>query len=161
LTHPKDTFGPLEFARLNRETTIDPRVQRHWSASYWSEQHPLGIAGALRITMATRNPAAAARFYRAVLGATEAAPLPGHGNTALQVGSDTIVDLVDATDPALGDFGEGVFGMGFQVRDLDRAETFLRNTGLAVERRGGHTLVLAPAQALGTTVAFHQHEEVR
>ncbi|WP_326533637.1 VOC family protein [Pseudorhodoferax sp.] len=160
-THPKDSHGPLEFARLNAEFSTDPRVQPHWSAAYWREQHPLGIDGLLRITLATRLPEQASRFYTQVLGAREAASLPGQPGRSLQVGDDTIVDLVDAGSERFGAFGEGVFGMSFQVRDIARAEAFLREAGLPVVRRSDCQLELAPQHALGATVGFHQAAGVR
>src|SRR3546814_1231861 len=44
-THPADTHGMVEFARLKPEYTIDPRAQPFWSSAYWRDEHPLGLTG--------------------------------------------------------------------------------------------------------------------
>lgn len=159
-THPKDSHGRLEFARLNREFTIDPRVQPHWPGRYWSDRHPLGITGPLRIMLAVQDPFAAAKFYRDVLGARLAAPMPGHSDTALQIGNDTIVDLIDAADERVASFGEGLSGMSFQVLDIGKSADFLTEIGLPFTRLSERRIQVAPRHALGTTIGFHQPEEV-
>jgi catechol 2,3-dioxygenase-like lactoylglutathione lyase family enzyme len=155
-THPKDSFGALEFARLDPAFTVDPRVQPFWSASYWKDIHPLGIHGPLRITMATKRLDAAAAFYRDVLGSRETVPLMGQAGRSFEVGSDSIIDLVDATQPRFGDFGEGLLGMSFQVKDLQAARRHLQSLGLPTESASAQSIWIPPAHALGTTVGFHQ-----
>jgi catechol 2,3-dioxygenase-like lactoylglutathione lyase family enzyme len=156
-THPKDSFGSLEFARLNRDFTTDPRAQAHWSSSFWRDHHPLGICGPLRITITTRDVAAAARFYADVLRAEEVeAPYPQLGGRAFRVGSDTIIDLLDAAHADVGSFGEGIFGMSFEIQDIEKASGFLTDKGLPVRRVDGRRVQLAPEHALGVAVGLHQ-----
>jgi catechol 2,3-dioxygenase-like lactoylglutathione lyase family enzyme len=156
-THPKDSYGSLEFARLNRDFTTDPRMQPHWSSSFWRDHHPLGICGPLRITITTRDVAAAARFYAAVLHAKEvAAPHPQFNGRSFRVGSDTIIDLLDAAHEDVGAFGDGIFGMSFEVKDIERAAQFLTQVGLPMRRTGGDRVQLASEHALGATIGLHQ-----
>lgn len=161
-THPKDSHGALEFARLNREFTVDPRMQAHWSAAYWREQHPLAITGRLRIAIGVRDLAAAAQFYETVLGA-ERVESPAHqpDAIAMAVGSDTVIDLRAADHAEVLPHGEGLLGMGFTVGDIDRAARFLADQGIPVQRHGHHTLRVAPAHALGAELAFTQAEGAR
>lgn len=158
-THPRDSHGALEFSRLDPAISIDPRVQPHWSPSYWETRHPLALRGPLRIVMAVRDPAAAARFYETVLSARPTTALPWQPGRSFRVGPDTVVDLVDSTHPRLAGFGEGVFGMGFQLADVGQAERFVAGLGLRPRALGDGAFELGPDQALGTTVAFLPYTE--
>ena len=43
-THPKDTFGQIEFEGLNELWQgHDPRFSGDWSGAWWRDEHPLGI----------------------------------------------------------------------------------------------------------------------
>lgn len=158
-THPADTHGIVEFARLKPEFTIDPRVQPFWSSRYWRDRHPLGLTGRMTITTAVRDHDAAAGTYRRLMSGIEVPTAWADGRSAFQVGDDTIVELVPIDSPELGGFGEGVFGMAFHVADLAAAEAFLRGLGLPCRRAANGSIVLDPKDALGTTVGFEQAEE--
>src|SRR3546814_10436249 len=119
-THPADTHGMVEFARLKPEYTIDPRAQPFWSSAYWRDEHPLGLTGQMTIVTAVRDVAAASETYQGLMGGVEVPTAWSDGRRAFQVGDDTIVELVAGNSPELGGFGAGVFGMAFPVADLDR-----------------------------------------
>lgn len=155
-THPRDSHGLLEFARLNHDFTTDPRFQPNWSSAFWQDIHPLGIAGAFGITIVVRDLSAAARFYETVLGASEVEPAIKDGRRAFRVGLDTIVDIVGADSIEASTFGEGVYGMTFHVQNVDRAEAFLQGLGQPVQRVDERSLLIRPSDALGATVCFRQ-----
>jgi catechol 2,3-dioxygenase-like lactoylglutathione lyase family enzyme len=154
-THPRDSHGALEFARLNPAHSIDPRVQAHWSSAFW-RSHPLGLTGPLVIAMSVRDPKAAAAFYENVLRARPTSSQGPNGGNAFAVGSDTWVELLDSSRPDLNAFGEGAFGMYFHVVDIDQAANHLAQLGIPTQRPRPDALVIAPAHALGTTVGFLQ-----
>jgi catechol 2,3-dioxygenase-like lactoylglutathione lyase family enzyme len=160
-THPKETFGQLEFARYT-DSIADPRFDPDWSTVRWRD-HPLGIEGTSHIGIVVRDLAAAVRLYCDVLGAR-----PFHESTVpdrkrsvfVAVGDGTVVELAEplaATSPEgqeLERHGEGIRSVVYRTADLDRAHAFLDEHGLTPDHDDDDTIVLGPAQAFGMTVGF-------
>jgi catechol 2,3-dioxygenase-like lactoylglutathione lyase family enzyme len=154
-THPKDSYGLLEFGRSPGRFGVDPRYQAFWptAVAYWRDVHPLGLSGPLGLTFSVSDPDGAAIFYEEVLGATRVPSDAGH---AFAVGETTTVELLDKdSDPALRAFGEGIFGATFHSVDLERAAAHLAAVGVVGRRRDGDSAIVIDAeQALGATITL-------
>jgi len=161
-THPKETFGQLEFAKY-ADYIADPRFDPDWSASRWRE-HPLGIEGTSHIGIVVRDLAAATRLYCDVLGGTlfyETVVPDRKRSVFVAVGDGTVVELAEplaATSPEgreLEHHGEGIRSVVYRTADLDCARAFLEERGLTPEHDDDDdTIVLGPVQAFGMTVGF-------
>jgi extradiol dioxygenase family protein len=163
-THPKDTYGQLEFAVVGKYT-IDPRLQPAWSNSFWRDQHPLGIERASHITVVVRDLPSAKRLYCEILGGKliheeEAA---GRKRSAfVYVGEDTVVELAQPLSQASPEGqemeanGEGIYSVTFATRNLERANEFLKSKHLLAESEGTDSVVLGKDQAFGMVVRFTQ-----
>ncbi len=69
-THPKDTFGQLEFeGKSEHWRGMDPRFQPGWSVEPWRDG-PLGIKGLSHMTTVVRDLAKARHFYTTALEGT-------------------------------------------------------------------------------------------
>ena len=110
-----------------------------------------------------RDLAAATRLYCDVLGGTlfHETVVPDRKRSAfVAVGDGTVVELAEplaATTPEgreLEQHGEGIRSVVYRTADLDRAQAFLDERGLAPEQDDDDTIVLGPAQAFGMTVGF-------
>jgi catechol 2,3-dioxygenase-like lactoylglutathione lyase family enzyme len=160
-THPKESYGQLEFA-LYGDFIKDPRFAENWSADPW-RSHPLGIQGASHIGVVVRELAAAARLYCDVLGGVllheETGP-SGNERAFVAIGDDTVVELIRPSSPSslagqdLEKNGEGIHSLIFKTTDLDQARKFLQAKGMRPEEDGTDTVVLGPDQAFGMVVGF-------
>ncbi|MEW6297278.1 MAG: VOC family protein [Thermodesulfobacteriota bacterium] len=162
-THPKETYGQLEFA-VYGDFIKDPRFAPTWSNAPWRE-HPLGIERASHIGVVVRDLPAAQRFYCEVLGGTliYEEEIPGRKRSAfVAVGEDTVVELAQPSSPAslegrdLEQNGEGIHSLIFKTKDLGRARDFLKAKRLQPEPDGADALVLGPDQAFGMVLGFTQ-----
>jgi catechol 2,3-dioxygenase-like lactoylglutathione lyase family enzyme len=160
-THPKQTYGQLEFA-LSGDYIADPRLKPQWSNTPWRE-HPLGIERASHIGVVVRDLSAAQRFYCQVLDGTllHEERTEGRKQSAfVAVGEDTVVELVQPLASSslegreLEKNGEGIYSLIFKTRDLGRAQQFLQAQRLRPEADGADTLSLGPDQAFGMVVGF-------
>jgi catechol 2,3-dioxygenase-like lactoylglutathione lyase family enzyme len=160
-THPKQTFGQLEFA-LPGDFIGDPRFDADWSAEPWRE-HPLGIERTSHVGVVVRDLDAATRLYCDVLGGTlfHTDEVPERARRAyVAIGEDSVVELALPLDPTsregrdLDHNGEGIHSLVFRTADLDRASAFLVDQGLTPERDDDDTVVLGPDQAFGMVVGF-------
>jgi catechol 2,3-dioxygenase-like lactoylglutathione lyase family enzyme len=176
-THPRDSFGILEFmsprlAGLGGAATADdkfagtydPRLLGTYSPSYWRDDHPLRIRHS-HITVLVRDLAAARALYVDVL---EGRPLfederTGRDTQSLYValGSDPVVvelarPLTDDSHEAreLERNGEMIYSVTFRIDDLEAGVAHLRGAGLSPARRGDKSLWIDPAEALGAVYAF-------
>jgi catechol 2,3-dioxygenase-like lactoylglutathione lyase family enzyme len=155
MTHPKDTIAQLEFMRL--EGTVlekqDPRVQPGWDPNWWAENHPLGLERLAYTTVLTRDPDRAKRVYTDILGGTllheDESQLTGTRNAYVLMG-DTVVELATPTRSgtlAADDMeanGEIHHAAAFKVRDLGKAEQYLKSKGIETLERDGSTLITRP-----------------
>ncbi len=162
-THPKDTFGQLEFVALDefwRER--DPRFGANWSPSVWRDDHPLGIERVAHFTTIVTDIQKARAFFEGPIGGHLV-----HTDTSASaesafvfVGSDSIVELVKpAVDDSrlgvdLAQNGELPHGCTFKVVDLEAAERHIEKVGVGVAERSGDGFTLEPADCFGAVYAF-------
>jgi extradiol dioxygenase family protein len=165
-THPKDTYGQLEFAAVGKYS-IDPRLQPAWSNSYWAHQHPLGIERASHLSVVVRDLPSAKRLYCDILAGKlfHEEETAGRKRSAfVAVGEDTVVELaqpLSQTCPEGREMeanGEGIFSVTFATRDLARAAAFLKSKQLRPEPEGTDTVVLSKDQAFGMVVGLTQRK---
>jgi len=163
-THPKETYGQLEFAVIGRNT-IDPRLQPAWSNEFWREHHPLGIERASHITVVVKDLLSARRFYCDVLGARllDERDVSGRTRSAfVAVGADTVVELaqpISSTGLEARDMernGEGIHALTFKTKDIGRAADFLKSKGLRSEPGEPDSFVLGQEAAFGMVIRFTQ-----
>lgn len=161
-THPRETFGQLEFALIGNYT-IDPRLQPSWSNDFWRERHPLRVERTSHITVAVRDLPAAKRLYCETLGGRliHEEESAGRKRSAFAaVGEDTVVELaqpLSASSPEGRDMernGEGIHALVFKTGDLAGAKEFLESKGLRPRMEGADSIALDEAQAYGMTIGF-------
>jgi catechol 2,3-dioxygenase-like lactoylglutathione lyase family enzyme len=162
-THPRETYGQLEFA-LYGDFTKDPRFAPTWSNAPWRE-HPLGIERASHIGVVVRDLPAAQRLYYDVLGGTliHEEEVQGRKQSAfVAIGEDTVVELAQPHSPAtpegrdLEQNGEGIHSLIFKTTNLGKARDFLKAKHLQPEPDGADTIALGPDQAFGMVFGFTQ-----
>jgi catechol 2,3-dioxygenase-like lactoylglutathione lyase family enzyme len=161
-THPKDTFGQLEFEGKGEHwRSRDPRFQPGWSIEAWKDG-PLGIEGLSHMTTVVRDLPTALHFYRTALEATVL-----HQESGLEaercfvlVGPDTVVELAQPTSEGsrlaadLAANGELPHSATFRVRDAAAAERHAEKLGIRVVERHGATVTLDPSDCFGAVWSF-------
>jgi catechol 2,3-dioxygenase-like lactoylglutathione lyase family enzyme len=174
-THPRDTFGLLEFMepRIGGRGGIpvgdvlgecyDPRLKGEHSTDYWRLEHPLGIQRTDRMMILVRDLPRARKLFVNVLGGAlfhEASRTEYDTHSLfVAVGSETVIELArprsDDSHLAreLERNGEMLYSVTFRVRALNRAERHLQECGLRPSRRDG-LLVVDPAEAFGAVYGF-------
>lgn len=161
-THPRETFGQIEFA-LPGDFTPDPRFKPDWSSAFWRDQHPLGIERLSHLTVIVGDLAKAKKIYCDVLNSKliHEDETPGRKKSAyVVVSEDSIVELaqpLSTSTPEGRDLqknGEGLFAMTFQSKDLGRAQEFLKSKGVVPAAEGKHGITLGADHAFGMTVGF-------
>jgi Glyoxalase/Bleomycin resistance protein/Dioxygenase superfamily len=165
-THPRDTYGQLEFAIVGKYT-IDPRLQPAWSNNFWRQQHPLGIERASHITVVVRDLPSAKRLYCDVLGGKlihEEESVSRKRSAFVAVGEDTVVELaqpLSQTSPEGREMeanGEGIYSVTFATRNLARASAFLKSKQLQPEPDETESIVVGKGQAFGMVVGFTERK---
>jgi hypothetical protein len=133
------------------------------SASYWRDEHPLGLTGLHGCTVAVRDLASAAADFQALLEHEVLYEIqrPNVGGTAigLLVGG-AVLELIapDGEGPLqqhLVEHGEGIRSTVFGTADLDRVPSYF--TELGIELVPGtlpDSLAIPPAQHLDVLVEF-------
>jgi catechol 2,3-dioxygenase-like lactoylglutathione lyase family enzyme len=165
-THPKDTFGQIEFEGLHDTwQRVDPRFQEAWTTEPW-RGGPLGIERLSHMTTIVRDLAAARALYEDAFEGTVF-----HQETTTEteslfamVGTDTVIELAKpltkdsrmATDLATN--GEMPHSATFKVSDLDAVERHASSLGLSVAERTSDTLILDPADTFNAVWAFTTRE---
>jgi catechol 2,3-dioxygenase-like lactoylglutathione lyase family enzyme len=108
--------------------------------SYWRDEHPLGLDGLKRVSVAVNDLDAATERFSLVTGATpmnrEPRPRAAAVGSEFQVG-DTVVELMAPTGPGpvasfLDRYGEHMRSTVFRATDLARVEKHLSDQGLSV-----------------------------
>jgi extradiol dioxygenase family protein len=161
-THPKDTFGQIEFQGLNGHWKgLDPRFQAGWTTQPWREG-PLGIERLSHMTTVVRDLEAASRIYEEVLGGKvfhEERSAAKRSAFAL-LGTDTVIELAQPSDDAsrlatdLAGHGELPHSATFLVRDLDSVERHASKVGVGIVDRDKSELTLDPADCFGAVWCF-------
>lgn len=168
-THPKDSFGQLEFQVRPADGALHP--DRHldpgWSgAAYWRDEHPLGLERTSHLTLVVSDVERACGFYVNGLEAQAfyEEETADRRSIFCFVGSETVVELAQpkSAESWLGQdlaaHGDIPHGMTFKVSDLEAAEKHVTDVGVGVGERSEHTLVLSAEDTFNAVVAFTVRE---
>jgi hypothetical protein len=163
-THPRDTYGQLEFEGLFEHwLAADPRFRPGWSTEPWRE-HPLGIVRASHLTVVVSDLAAATALFGSVLDGTvfhRESTAIGEG-VFVAVGTDTVVQLLQpasADSPAGHDQaanGDVPHQCTFTVLDAASAERHVERVGVGIVDRSGEGFSLDPADSFGARYSFSE-----
>lgn len=170
-THPRDTYGGLEFASYlddgslpHRPATGDPRFYPGFDQDWWAKNHPLGIRRLAYMTVVVDDLDGATDFYTGGLNGKiidkSSSTVTGTENVYVALGTDTVVELakpsggesVAADD--LGRNGAVFHGVTWNVRDLDQARIHLESKGVTVLDSDGSTLTTDPSTTYGAVHRF-------
>jgi Glyoxalase/Bleomycin resistance protein/Dioxygenase superfamily len=120
-----------------------PNIPNHSDvhpASYWRDEHPLGVTGIARVSVAVQDLASALDTFQTLTGALLLGeverPRAAATGAQLQVG-DAIFELLAPTgDGAVADYlaryGERIRSTVFRVADLERVEQHLTGQGFSL-----------------------------
>jgi catechol 2,3-dioxygenase-like lactoylglutathione lyase family enzyme len=161
-THPKDTFGQMEFQSLSSDGHRDPHLGPDWSGAFWQDEHPLGLERMSHITTVVGDLDRASAFYEEVLDAPafHREDGPDRRSAFVMVGSEAVVELAQPTAATgrlgqdLADHGELPHAVTFKVADLAAVEKHLGAIGMGVAERADTTLVVEPADLSNAVVGF-------
>ena len=161
-THPKDTFGQLEFHGVAPDGGHHRQALPADAATFWRDEHPLGIEGTSHLTTVVADLDRGRQFYEEILDAPafleETSDV--RRSAFVMVGTETIVELAQPTTTDsplardLAEHGELPHALTFRVRDLDAAERHVETTGIRVADRSGDTLALEPEDMFNAHIAF-------
>ncbi len=167
-THPKDTYGTLEFApHGGLRPDSDPRLKPGWSTAFWRDQHPLGMQRASHMTTLVRDLDKATAFYRDVVGGTllhEEAIAGRKSSVYFALGNETVMELAQplssssAEGRELERCGEGLYSVTIKVNDIRKAESFLRSKRMRIEAQDGGSFVLNREDSLGAVLGFTERQ---
>jgi catechol 2,3-dioxygenase-like lactoylglutathione lyase family enzyme len=160
-THPKDTFGQLQFQTGPPEIPVpDPRLSPAWTLADESRSHPLGL---IRCSYVTTMVADLDRARSLYLG-----PLSGRllhevddgkaRHAYVLVGTDTVVDLAQPlqTGTRLSDDldrnGQLPHAFTFLVSDLDTACKHLDDVGVPLVEPTASSVLIDPVASLGALI---------
>ncbi|HEY2332100.1 MAG TPA: VOC family protein [Acidimicrobiales bacterium] len=160
-THPKDTFGQLEFQSWTAGAGGGPHTSPDWSADFWADEHPLGLTGMSHLTTVVSDLDRAQAFYENLLGAPAFFEETTKDRKSLYalVGDDTVVEIATPTDDDsalaadLREHGELPVAMAFKVKDHDAARRHIESTGIAFED-DGETITLDRTAMHNAPLAF-------
>jgi catechol 2,3-dioxygenase-like lactoylglutathione lyase family enzyme len=157
-THPRDTFGLIEFAGVK-----PVRHQIPEAADNAVSARGLGIRGLASITIVPRDMPAARRLYEDVLGGTVIGDRHwdwyGTDSVYVKLGRSTVVEIAHPfsdSSPASADFSSGgdvLHAVTLAVDDLDILAGHLTDGGVQIAREG-HDLYIQPGSAFGAMLRF-------
>jgi len=178
-THPRDTFGLLEFMepRMGGKggapvgdvlgDCYDPRLRGDYSPLPWRDEHPLGIVRTSQLSVLVRELAPARDLFERVLDGRVFHEEPRTARDThslyLAFGADSVIELAqplaqDSPEAAeLAHCGEMLHAVTFRVRDLDAAEAHLDKCRLSTCRTR-HELEIEPSQAMGAVYRFSDRD---
>jgi catechol 2,3-dioxygenase-like lactoylglutathione lyase family enzyme len=161
-THPRDTFGLIEFAGVR-----PVRHQQPPPSSGDSESTPrasqLGIRGLTCVTSVPRDLDAARHFYETVLGGTVIGKRHwewyGTDSIYVKLGRSTVAELARQfldRSPAAADLkggGDRLHAVTFAVDDVGAIARHLSSGGIRTMQNAGD-LMIDPADSFGATLRF-------
>ena len=165
-THPKDTYGTLEFARYGGlQPDRDPRLKPGWSTAFWRDEHPLGIERVSHMTTLVRDLSKATSFYLDVIGGRilDAVEIRGRKRSAyIALGDETVMEIAEPLSPSSPEgreiemSGETIYSVTFKVKDLAKAKSFLDSKNVRTESAEADTIVIDREQSMGAVIGFTQ-----
>ena len=161
-THPKDTYGQLEFVDVINWKDKDPRFGPGWDPTWHRDRHPLGIHRVSHFTTIVADLQRATALYEQALHGRvlRKASTPDRDSVFVVVGSETVVELAQPTSPTgrladdLASNGELPHACTFTVRDLDAVERHMADVGVGVAERAEDTLTLNPTDCFNALYRF-------
>jgi hypothetical protein len=162
-THPKDTFGQIEFEGLNELWQgRDPRFSDGWSGAWWRDEHPLGIERVSHFTTIVTDLDRGREVYETgfdgrVLHEEQSADAQ---SVFVFVGSETVIEMARPTTSDsrlakdLAENGELPHAVTFTVRDLEAAERHVEKVGTRIVDRTGDSFTLDPADTFEAVYSF-------
>ena len=161
-THPKDTFGQLEFVDVVNWKDKDPRFGPGWDPTWHRDRHPLGIHRVSHFTTIVADLQRATALYEQALQGrvVQKASTPDRDSVFVVVGSETVVELAQPTSPTgrladdLASNGELPHACTFTVRDLDAVERHMADVGVPRRGAGRRYLTLNPADCFNALYRF-------
>ena len=167
-THPADCFG-VSFEIFEGDF-YDPEMETinpQWTAppprAYWAEEHPMGILGLARWTVAVRDLDPAAQFYTNVMGADEVYREPRPNASAESIGLElggATVELIAPTGEGpiqefLERYGQHMRSIVYEVKELIQVEKYLQSKGVdLVEGDAPGSRAIPPEQNHGLLFEF-------
>jgi catechol 2,3-dioxygenase-like lactoylglutathione lyase family enzyme len=165
-THPRDTGGQIEFQALGASATGPMAAHERRPATFWSEEHPLGVLRLSHLTTGCADLERAKALWTGPIGGSlffettgDAADGAADGAFVL-VGDETVVELARPTSGSthlaqdLARHGELPHAVTFQVADLERAERHVEAIGMRVAERRRGAFTVEPADLCGARVRF-------
>ncbi|MBW8824895.1 MAG: VOC family protein [Acidobacteria bacterium] len=160
-THPRDTFGQLEFMTASFGRAADPMHAPGWSSSFWHDEQPLGIQRTSHLTTMVSDLARAKEVYGLFGGRVFHEQTDDEAARAyVFVGNQTVVELAQpiSADSQIAKDQQHTTDLPhaatFAVRDLDAVERHVEKLGVRVAERSGETLLLEPDDCFGALYGF-------
>lgn len=156
--HPADCLGTsFELYGDNFHDREYPHLSggKMKPASYWRDEHPLGLTGLKGYGLAVEDSEAASAFLGSFLSAeplyTADRPAIAARATGLQV-ADAAIELLTPTGPGalqtyLHSKGEGIYSTIFGVRDLEQARGYFAQRGITLVPGSAPGSLALPAEA--------------
>jgi len=167
-THPKDTFGQLEFnVRPTEPGGRDRHLDADWTgAAFWRDEHPLGLERTSHLTLVVSDLDRARKFYVDGLWAQDfhEEETADRESVYCFVGSETVVELAHpkTSDSRLGrdlaGHGDIPHSMVFKVADLAAAEKHVASLGIRLDERTDDTIMLSQEDMFDAVVGFTVRE---
>jgi catechol 2,3-dioxygenase-like lactoylglutathione lyase family enzyme len=140
-----------------------PYIEPIRPASHWSDEHPLGVVGLKRYSLAVEDLDAARGFVEGLLGGTvlyeEGRPDVEARAVGIALG-DTVVELMAPTGEGVisrhvARWGDGIRSTVFQVKDVEEARTYFKGKGVdLVAGDAPGTLAIRPEDNCGILFEF-------
>jgi hypothetical protein len=163
-THPKDTFGQLQFHGLLTSGSLlpDPHLAAGWSGSFWRDEHPIGIERMSHITTVVDDLDRARALFEGPLDGIvfHEATTDDRRSAFVLVGSETVVELAQPTMPGsllgrdLAEHGALPHAVTFKVGDLGPVRRHADRVGVRVADAADTTATLDPDDMFGALVGF-------
>jgi catechol 2,3-dioxygenase-like lactoylglutathione lyase family enzyme len=166
--HPAEAFGVAwEFfgRSFHDDPSPVPYVEPLKPASYWRDEHPLGLTGLKRLSVAVSDLGSATEFFEDFLGASviyeEERPAVAARAVGLTLG-DTVAELISpvgagSIERYLARYGDGIRSTVFAVRDLGQAKSYFAEHGVMLHPGDAPDAVaIAPEDNLGLLFEFSE-----
>jgi catechol 2,3-dioxygenase-like lactoylglutathione lyase family enzyme len=170
-THPKDTFGQMEFQGIIPDAPIHPdyRPPNHldpdWVGEWWRDEFALGLIGCSHLTTLVNDLDRARTFYTELLGATAFHEETTADRSSVFVvvggslpGREIVVELAHPTDPSSrigldqAEHGDLPHSMSWRVKDLDAAAAHVESIGCRIVERSDDGFLIDPADLFNGVV---------
>jgi hypothetical protein len=160
---PRDMFGLIELCAISLPG--DPRLEETWSTQVttWENEHPLTIRRLGYVMLGVKDLDAAVATY---VDRIQAVPLDSGFDEVtraryqlVQLG-DARLKLLEPLDAEsdlgrhVAAYGNMIYGIAFQVADLDSAENWLHEKKIGTSRPSATTLAADPVDTWGAPYFF-------